>query len=205
MSDNCYQWDAEVNLCNLSKVEEASLWHKRLEHISGTTLSKVTKADAIIGLPTLTFTSLESCSESLAGKQVKSPHKSAILHSTSRTLELIHIDLMRPMQAETLGGKRVILRPRTTTTSYELWKGRKLNVKYFHIFGSTCFIMSDRDHRQKWDSKSDRGIFLGYSTNSRAYRVFNQCTKTVMESMNVIIDDLEKGPKRSLDEEDGDF
>ena len=79
MSDNCYHWDAEVNLCNLSKVEEASLWHKRLGHISGTTLFKVTKADAIIGLPTLTFTTLESCSECPAGKQVKSPHKSAIL------------------------------------------------------------------------------------------------------------------------------
>ncbi|TYK12432.1 gag-pol polyprotein [Cucumis melo var. makuwa] len=60
-------------------VEEASLWHKRLGHISGTTLFKVTKADAIIGLPTLTFTTLESCSECLTGKQVKSPHKSAIL------------------------------------------------------------------------------------------------------------------------------
>ncbi|KAA0049579.1 gag-pol polyprotein [Cucumis melo var. makuwa] len=28
LSNNCYHWDVEVNLCNLSKVEEASLWHK---------------------------------------------------------------------------------------------------------------------------------------------------------------------------------
>ena len=90
-------------------MEEASLWHKRLGHISGTTLFKVTKADAIIGLPTLTFTTLESCSECPAGKQVKSPHKSAILPSISCTLELIHIDLMGSMQAESLGGKRYVL------------------------------------------------------------------------------------------------
>jgi len=32
-------------------------------------------------------------------------------------------------------------------------------------------------------------IFLGYSTNSRAYRVFNKRTETVMESINVVIDD----------------
>jgi hypothetical protein len=37
----------------------------------------------------------------------------------------------------------------------------------------------------KFDSKSDEGIFLGYSTNSRAYRVFNKRTETVMESINV--------------------
>ena len=32
-------------------------------------------------------------------------------------------------------------RPRTKKTPYELWKGRKPNVKYFRIFGSTCFIL----------------------------------------------------------------
>jgi len=42
------------------------------------------------------------------------------------------------------------------------------------------------------DPKSDEGNFLGYSTNSRAYRVFNSKTKTVMESINVVIDDVPK-------------
>ena len=37
--------------------------------------------------------------------------------------------------------------------------------------------------------KSDKGIFLGYSTTSRTYRVFNKRTKIVMESINVKIDD----------------
>lgn len=45
----------------------------------------------------------------------------------------------------------------------------------------------------KFDPKSDKGIFLGYSTNSRAYRVFNKRTETVMESINVVIDDQEVG------------
>jgi len=39
------------------------------------------------------------------------------------------------------------------------------------------------------DPKSDEGIFLGYSTNNRAYIVFNFRTKVVMESINVVIDD----------------
>jgi hypothetical protein len=41
----------------------------------------------------------------------------------------------------------------------------------------------------KFDPKSDEGIFLGYSSTSRAYRVFNKRTETVMESINVVIDD----------------
>ena len=39
------------------------------------------------------------------------------------------------------------------------------------------------------DPKSDEGIFLGYSTNSRSFRVFNSRTKVMMESINVTIDD----------------
>jgi hypothetical protein len=37
---------------------------------------------------------------------------------------------------------RVTLRTGTTTTLYELWKGRKPTVKYFHVFGSKCYILS---------------------------------------------------------------
>jgi len=85
---------------------------------------------------------------------------------------------------------RVTLRTGTTTTLYELWKGRKPTVKYFHVFGSKCYILTDKDYKRKMDPKSDEGIFLGYSTNSRAYRVFNSRTKVVMESINVVIDDV---------------
>ena len=53
-------------------------------------------------------------------------------------------------------------------TPYKLWKGRKPNVKYFRIFGSTCFILKDRENVGKFDTRSDEGIFLGYSSTSKA-------------------------------------
>ena len=57
------------------------------------------------------------------------------------------------------------------------------------MFGSKCYILNDRENLGKFDAKSDEGIFLGYSITSLAYRVFNKRTKTVMESINVKIDD----------------
>lgn len=57
------------------------------------------------------------------------------------------------------------------------------------MFGSKCFILNDQENLGKFDAKSDEGIFLRYSTTNRAYRVFNKRTKTVMESINVKIDD----------------
>lgn len=40
---------------------------------------------------------------------------------------------------------RVTIRSKIKATLYELWKGRKLNVKYFHVFGSKCYILADRE------------------------------------------------------------
>ncbi|KAA0032632.1 Peptidase aspartic, catalytic [Cucumis melo var. makuwa] len=56
LSDNCCHRDLEVNMRNLSKSEEASLWHKRLGHISGTSIAKAAKTEAIVGLLPLPLT-----------------------------------------------------------------------------------------------------------------------------------------------------
>ena len=74
-------------------------------------------------------------------------------------------------------------------TPYELWRGKKPVVKYFKIFGSDFYILRDRENLEKFDAKSDKGYFLGYSSTSRAYRVYNLRTKTIMESSNVVIND----------------
>ncbi|GAA0170842.1 hypothetical protein LIER_25019 [Lithospermum erythrorhizon] len=80
---------------------------------------------------------------------------------------------------------RISVRPGTNNTNYEIRRGRKSSVHYFHIFGSLCYILPNREPRQKFDVKSDEGIFLGYFKNSRSLRVFNKRTKVVMEFMNV--------------------
>ena len=93
---------------------------------------------------------------------------------------------------------RVYFRPGTKKTPYELWKGRKSNVKYFRIFGSTCFILKDRENVGKFDSRSDKGIFLGYSFTSKAYQVYNKRTMKIMETVNVVIDEsLDSGSDKS--------
>ena len=40
----------------------------------------------------------------------------------------------------------------------------------------------------KFDSRSDEGMFLGYSSISKAYQVYNKRTMKVMETVNVVID-----------------
>ncbi|KAF7127450.1 hypothetical protein RHSIM_Rhsim11G0030000 [Rhododendron simsii] len=49
--------------------------------------------------------------------------------------------------------------------------------------------MRDREHVGQFDSRSDEGIFLGYCIDSRAFRVYNNRTCSVMESINVVVDE----------------
>ena len=62
-------------------------------------------------------------------------------------------------------------------------------MKYFRIFGSICFILKYRENVRKFDPRNDEGIFLGYSSTGKAYRVYNKRTKKVMETVNVVIDE----------------
>ncbi|KAJ9553200.1 hypothetical protein OSB04_017245 [Centaurea solstitialis] len=56
------------------------------------------------------------------------------------------------------------------------------------IVNNRCFVTNDREDRHKLQAKSDEAIFIGYSKNSIAYRVYNKRTKMVIESMNVKFD-----------------
>ena len=97
---------------------------------------------------------------------------------------------------------RALVRSKLKKTPYELYKGRKPNIGYFHIFGCKCFILDNKkNHLAKFDAKSYEGIFLGYSNNSKAYRVFNKKTLVVEESIHVVFDETDS-TSRTLESDD---
>lgn len=67
---------------------------------------------------------------------------------------------------------------------------KKATFKYFRVLESKCYILKDRKNTHKFKSKCDEAIFLGYSSNSRAYMVYNPRTTTVMKSINVVVDGM---------------
>ena len=69
------------------------------------TLSKLVKNDFVIGFPKLNFDKDKICDACLFGKEVRSSFKSKNLVTTSRPLELLHIDLFGPMNVISMGDK----------------------------------------------------------------------------------------------------
>nr|GEW34046.1 retrovirus-related Pol polyprotein from transposon TNT 1-94 [Tanacetum cinerariifolium] len=85
---------------------------------------------------------------------------------------------------------RSLVIPRHEKTPYHIINDRKPSVKFFHIFGSVCYIVKDGENLDKMKEKGDECIFVGYSNQSRAYIVFNKRTRVIMESIHVNFDEL---------------
>nr|GEW47695.1 retrovirus-related Pol polyprotein from transposon TNT 1-94 [Tanacetum cinerariifolium] len=75
-------------------------------------------------------------------------------------------------------------------TPYDLIHGKKLDISYLPVFWVICYPKNDREDIDKLGAKGDIGFFIGYSTNSIAYKVYNRRTKKIMETMNVMFDEL---------------
>ncbi|GJZ20592.1 retrovirus-related pol polyprotein from transposon TNT 1-94 [Tanacetum coccineum] len=85
---------------------------------------------------------------------------------------------------------RSIVHTRYNKTPYELIRGRKPNIQYFHVFGSLCYPTNDHDDLGKMKPKADIGIFIGYSESSRGFCIYNRQTKKIMETIHVKFDEL---------------
>jgi len=93
---------------------------------------------------------------------------------------------------------RVLIKPILKKTPYELFKGRKPNISHLKVFGCKCFILNnDKDKLGKFDSKTDEGIFLGYSFHGHAYRAYNKRTMLVEESMHIAFDETNQNMQES--------
>ena len=78
---------------------------------------------------------------------------------------------------------------------------KEAECEVFRIFGSTCFILKDEENVGKFDSWSDEGIFLGYSSISKTYREYNKRTMKVMKTVNVAIDEsLDSSSEKGIEE-----
>nr|GEY37779.1 hypothetical protein [Tanacetum cinerariifolium] len=55
---------------------------------------------------------------------------------------------------------------------------------------TACFTQNHGENLDKMKEKGDECIFVGYSNQLRAYRVFNKRTRVIMESIHVNFDEL---------------
>ncbi|GJX60568.1 retrovirus-related pol polyprotein from transposon TNT 1-94 [Tanacetum coccineum] len=77
-------------------------------------------------------------------------------------------------------------------TAYHLINDRKPSIKHLHIFGCICYITRDGENLDKMKEKGDPCVMVGYSTQSKGYRVYNKRTRLIVESIHIKFDEIKE-------------
>ncbi|GKC10493.1 putative ribonuclease H-like domain-containing protein [Tanacetum coccineum] len=80
---------------------------------------------------------------------------------------------------------RVLVTKPQMKTPYELLMGKSPNISFMKPFGCPLTILNTLDHLGKFEGKSEEGYLLGYSTNSKGFRVYNRVTRKVQDCLHV--------------------
>eukprot|EP00253_Pinus_taeda_P003735 PITA_03735 len=70
-----------------------------------------------------------------------------------------------------------------------MFTGKKLDVSHFRIFGSPVYFHVPKEKRNKLGASGKKGIFVGYSENSKGYRIYVVGRREVEISHDVTFDE----------------
>ncbi|GJT39190.1 putative ribonuclease H-like domain-containing protein [Tanacetum coccineum] len=287
--------------------DESKLWHRRLGYVNFKNINKLVKGHLVRGLPSKVFVNDHTCVACKKGKQHKASCKAKLERIIRKPLELLHMDLFRPVSVESINKKRyclvvtddfsrfswvfflatkdetseilckfiiglenqlnhnvkiircdngtefknhamnelcakkgikrefsvartpqqngvterksrtlievartmladsllpipfwaeavntscyvlnrvLVTKPQNKTPN-ELLTSNSHSISFMRPFGCPLTILNTLDSLGKFDGKSDEGYLLGYSTTSKAFRVYNKRTKRVEENLHI--------------------
>ncbi|GJX11382.1 retrovirus-related pol polyprotein from transposon TNT 1-94 [Tanacetum coccineum] len=193
-------------LCLTSIDDTSTLWHRRLGHANMRLIQSLSSKELVRNLPKLNFEK-HFCDACNVGKQVHESHKAKNMVSTSKCLELLHMDLFGPSAVQSYGGNfytLVIVDDYSRYTWTRFLKHKNEAFDHFEILSKKiqnqkgCPIISIRtDHGREFDNEVQFGAFCdanGITHNFSAPRtpqsngvveLLNKETMKVKESLNV--------------------
>ncbi|GJR82569.1 retrovirus-related pol polyprotein from transposon TNT 1-94 [Tanacetum coccineum] len=95
-------------ICLATIDENSTLWHRRLGHANMRLIQSLASKELVRNLPKLKFDQ-HFCDACKIGKQAHASHKAKNIVSTTRCLELLHMDLFGPSAVRSYGGNRYTL------------------------------------------------------------------------------------------------
>nr|GEV64836.1 putative ribonuclease H-like domain-containing protein [Tanacetum cinerariifolium] len=148
-------------------LDESNLWHRRLGHINFKTMNKSVKGNLVRGFPSKVFENNLTCVACKKGKQHRASYKTKPVSSVSQPLQ------------------RVLVTKPYNKTPYELLLGRTPIIGFMRPFGCLVTIINTLDPLGNFDGKADERFLVGYSINSKAFRVSCSQTRIVQETLHI--------------------
>nr|GEX98816.1 retrovirus-related Pol polyprotein from transposon TNT 1-94 [Tanacetum cinerariifolium] len=85
---------------------------------------------------------------------------------------------------------RSIIHLRHGKTPYKLLHSKLHDLSFFHVFGALCYPTNDSENLGKLQPKANIEIFIGYAPTKKAFRIYNRCTRRIVETIHVDFDEL---------------
>ncbi|GJY71977.1 retrovirus-related pol polyprotein from transposon TNT 1-94 [Tanacetum coccineum] len=155
-------------VCLTTIVENSTLWHRRLGHANMRLIQSLASKELVRNLPKLKFDQ-HFCDACKIRKQAHASHKAKNIVSTTRCLELLHMDLFGPSAVRSYGGNLytlVIVDDYSRYTWTRFLKNKTEAFEQFEIFSRKiqnqlgCSIVSIRtDHGREFDNEVQFGEF----------------------------------------------
>ncbi|GJU06572.1 retrovirus-related pol polyprotein from transposon TNT 1-94 [Tanacetum coccineum] len=95
-------------ICLATIDDNSTLWHRRLGHVNMCLIQSLASKELVRNLPKLKFDQ-HFCDACKIGKQAHASHKAKNVVSTTKCLELLHMDLFGPSAVRSYGGNRYTL------------------------------------------------------------------------------------------------
>ncbi|GJR33155.1 retrovirus-related pol polyprotein from transposon TNT 1-94 [Tanacetum coccineum] len=114
----------------------------------------------------------------------QTPEQNGVVERQNRTL----VEAARTM----LSASKLPLSFWAEATAYHIINDRKPSIKHLHIFGCICYITRDGENLDKMKEKGDPCVMVGYSTQSKGYRVYNKRTRLIVESIHIKFDEIKE-------------
>ncbi|GJR53215.1 retrovirus-related pol polyprotein from transposon TNT 1-94 [Tanacetum coccineum] len=155
-------------ICLTTIDENSTLWHRRLGHANMRLIQSLASKELVRNLPKLKFDQ-HFCDACKIRKQAHASHKAKNMVSTTRCLELLHMDLFYPSVIRSYGGNLytlVIVDDYSRYTWTRFLKTKTEAFEQFEIFSKKiqnqlgCSIVSIRmDHGREFDNEVQFGEF----------------------------------------------
>nr|GEY91545.1 retrovirus-related Pol polyprotein from transposon TNT 1-94 [Tanacetum cinerariifolium] len=87
---------------------------------------------------------------------------------------------------------RSIIIPTHEKMTYHIINDKKPSIKHLHIFGCICYLTRDGENLDKMKEKGDLCILVGYSTQSKGYRVYFKRTRLIVKSIHIRFDEIKE-------------
>nr|GEW93081.1 integrase, catalytic region, zinc finger, CCHC-type, peptidase aspartic, catalytic [Tanacetum cinerariifolium] len=188
-------------ICLMAKASptQAWLWHQRLSHLNFDYINLLSKKDVVIGVPKLKYIKDQLCSSCENG--VVEKRNCTLVEAAQTMLLTSKLSLLFWAEAITTAcytQNRSIIIPTHKKTAYHIINDRKPSIKHLHIFRCTCYLTKDGENLDKMKEKRDPCILVGYSTQSKGYRVYNKRTQLIVESIHLRFDEIKEMSETSV-------